>query len=277
MNLELNSLFRQLGIELKDIRLLRHQDQRAKKGRTPYELWRDDPPSFIKYQSLQSFENHSRLMPSSYWASFVGTPAQETLFAGLYHVRHKGKLDTDTPSVIDSSMDTAGSCDAYELALDPRPSNLSGRLVIDWGPGTRTWIQRPDNQNKPIVRLDREFREPAFPGFSCFLEPLSRIEGLPKSWIETLRSSRGVYLLSCPKTKEQYVGSATGDAGFLGRWLDYVRTGHGDNIALKAREPADYQVSILEVAGSSATRDDIVKTEELWKRKLQSREMGLNR
>ena len=44
-----------------------------------------------------------------------------------------------------------------------------------------------------------------------------------------------------------------------------------------SREPSDYQVSILEVAGSSASDDDILKMEGRWQSKLQSREMGLNR
>jgi hypothetical protein len=46
---------------------------------------------------------------------------------------------------------------------------------------------------------------------------------------------------------------------------------------LKSRDPSDYQVSVLEVAGSAATVDEIIAREGLWKQKLQSREMGLNR
>jgi hypothetical protein len=34
---------------------------------------------------------------------------------------------------------------------------------------------------------------------------------------------------------------------------------------------------MLEVAGTAATLDDIIKMEVRWKTKLQSREMGLNR
>jgi hypothetical protein len=56
-----------------------------------------------------------------------------------------------------------------------------------------------------------------------------------------------------------------------------LATGHGGNVALKSRDPSDYQVSILEVCASSASVDDILATEQLWKAKLQSREMGLNR
>jgi hypothetical protein len=99
----------------------------------------------------------------------------------------------------------------------------------------------------------------------------------PPSWIAILQSARVVYLLTCPKTKEQYVGSASGEEAFWHRWQDYVAKGHGGNIELKSRDPSDYRVSILEVAGSSATTDDILKMEQRWKAKLQSQEMGLNR
>lgn len=150
-------------------------------------------------------------------------------------------------------------------------------MVIDWGPGLRTWIQRADMQDKVVLELRTRFQEPEFPGYLNFMEPLSKIDSLPRSWIAILQSARGVYLLTCPKTKEQYVGSATGEEAFWRRWQDYVSTGHGGNVALKSRVPSDYRVSILEVAGSSATTDDILKMEQRWKAKLQSQEMGLNR
>jgi hypothetical protein len=84
---------------------------------------------------------------------------------------------------------------------------------------------------------------------------------LPQGWITVFKASKGIYLLTCPKTKEQYVDSATGDEGFWGRWQDYVRTGHGGDVALKSRDPSDYQVSILEVAGTASTKDEIIKME----------------
>jgi hypothetical protein len=92
-----------------------------------------------------------------------------------------------------------------------------------------------------------------------------------------LKLACGIYLLTCPKTKEQYVGKATGENGFYQRWLEYFHTGHGGNVALRSRDPSDYQVSILEVAGTSATEYEIATMETRWKLKLQSREMGLNR
>lgn len=117
-----------------------------------------------------------------------------------------------------------------------------------------------------MLEIRQAFREPDFPGFAGFISPLSKIEGLPAAWIAVLQASRGIYLLTCPKTREQYVGSATGAESFYRRWMSYFRDGHGGNVGLKSRDPSDYQVSILAVAGSKATTEDILAMEGLWKR-----------
>lgn len=166
-------------------------------------------------------------------------------------------LTKDTPQPHNDEVQPAGSCDVYNLRLNEHSVDLEGRLFIEWGDGTRAWVQRADNLK--------------------FRKPLSEVAALPKTWIAVLKQATGVYLLTCPKTREQYVGSACGDEGFWQRWMEYVTTGHGGNVALKSREYSDYQVSILEVAGSSANPDDIRRMESNWKVKLQSREMGLNR
>jgi len=276
MPLRFNAILVSAGIDPSEVRLLRHQDGRATKGRTPYALWRDDRPAFEVYQGSQSFENRSKLR-APYWASFVASPNGETLLAGFYRARYCGLNEVEQAWPHMEGADAPGTADVYDLSLDERLSDLSGRLVIEWGPGGRAWIQRADNQDKVVLEVREVFREASFPGFSSFISNLSQMERLPSEWVSTLSSSRGVYLLTCPTTYEQYVGSATGTDGFYGRWLSYIRDGHGGNVGLKSRDPSDYQVSILEVAGSAATSDDILAMESLWKRKLQSREMGLNK
>jgi hypothetical protein len=276
MPIMFNTLLSTTGFDVSDVRLLRHKDARAEKGRTPYELWRDNRSMFDLYQSTQGVVHESKLR-ASYWASFVGTPNDETMFVGIYKVKGKQLLDRNIPRPHMDGFDIAGSCHIYDLELDTRMDDLIGRLLIDWGLGDRAWIQRADRQNKAVAELRTVFKEPDFPGFLNFVMPLSKINNIPKSWVTALESSRGVYLLTCPKTKEQYVGSATGESGFWGRWQDYVKSGDGGNIALKSRDHSDYQISILEVAGTSLTQEDIIRMEGLWKAKLQSREMGLNR
>jgi len=271
-----NTILIDAGLRLADVRLLRHKDKRATKGRTPYELWRDNRQQFDLYQSIQNIDNREKIR-ARYWASFIVTPNNETMFVGVYSVKYLGLLEQDTPKPHMDGLDKAGSCDLYDLSLENVIDGLVGKLFIDWGPGERAWIQRADRQNKLVTELRTEFKEPDFPGFLNFIEPLSKLDKLPKSWISTLHCSRGIYLLTCPKTKEQYVGSATSEGGFWRRWQDYIQTGHGGDVALKSRDPSDYQVSILEVAGTSSTQDDIIKMEVRWKLKLRSREMGLNR
>ncbi len=267
---------REAGIELSEVALVRHQDHQADYGRSPYELWRDDRTAFELYQSHQSIDSRKKLS-RAYWASFVGTADNATLFVGLYAAKYRGLLDRDTPQPHRAQIDKAGECDVFDLSVESAMSDLNGKLYIEWGEGFRAWVQHADRQNKAVRELRREFKEPDFPGFLNFIKPLSELTKLPATWTSPLQSTKGVYLLTCPRTRERYVGSATGSDGFLGRWLEYARTGHGGNVALKSREPGDYQVAILEVAGTSSTEGDIVRAEQRWKAKLQSREMGLNR
>lgn len=276
MPIMFNTILHQAGLSPADVRLVRHKDHRAARGRTPYELWRDDRSRFEYYQSLQGIQGRKKFS-APYWAVFIVNLSEETMFAGIYAARYRGLLEKDAPKPHTEGVDKAGSCDVYDLKLQDTLGDLIGKLFIDWGPGVLAWVQYAERNDKPVIELRPEFKEPAFPGFLNLIEPLSRLTKLPQSWIAALEAARGVYLLTCPKTKEQYVGSATGEQGFWGRWLNYVQTGHGGDIALKSRDPSDYQVSILEVAGSSTTRDDILHMEGRWQAKLQSQEMGLNR
>lgn len=265
------------GFRPSDVRLLRHQTI-APNGRTPFALWRDDLSAFEDYQAVQTIANRSKLA-APFWASFVASHG-DTLFVGMYSARRSGSVAperVDPLSGLSEGELGNENPDRYVTELLPDLAAYIGRLTIDWGPGLRSWVQRGDRKPKLILELRPEFKDPPYPGHSRLIITLSDVANLPDGWREVLRASRGVYLLTCPRTKEQYVGSACGENGFLGRWQSYLSNAHGGNIELKSREPSDYQVCILEVAGSSSTEYDIRALEGLWKLKLQSREMGLNR
>jgi hypothetical protein len=273
MALTFNVILDDMDVPPSKVRLLRHTPNRFF-GRTLYALWRDGHPDFLIYQSTQEKKIRARLN-SPYWASFVVTPAKSVVFVGLFAVTRSGSCPAGTIDPL-TRRDITGE-DFYTQTLVEASKQYIGRVFVDWGSGALSWAQKADN-NKPktILEITRVFQEDAFPGYSRFLANLSAIETLPEGWRIALQAARGIYLLTCPQTQEQYVGSATGADGFLGRWMGYVRDGHGGNIALKSRDPSDYQVSILEVSGSVATVEEILAAEGLWKAKLQSREMGLN-
>ncbi len=166
--------------------------------------------------------------------------------------------------------------DLYDCRAAPQLAGYAGRLHVEWGAGTRSWVQRAHRSDKPILELTRKLEEESFPGFTRFVRSLSEIEAMPVGWREALRSARGIYLLACPRTREHYVGQAAGEDGFFGRWREYVASGHGGNVGLRLRDPSDYQVSVLEVVGTNDLQR-IGEIEALWKTKLLSRDMGLNR
>jgi hypothetical protein len=276
MPIMFNTLLHEAGLSLADVRLIRHKDKRATKGRTPYELWRDNRPQFELYQSLQKIRERSKLgVP--YWAVFIVNSNDKTMFAGLYAVQYAGLLEEDIPMPHMDGIHKAEKWDRYDLELQDTLRDLIGKLFIDWGSGDRAWIQYANRQNKAVTELREAFQEDPFPGFLELIMPLSKLAKMPKSWKEVLKSSRGIYLLTCPKTKEWYIGKADSKEGFWGRWQNYVKTGHGDNVALKSNDPSDYQFTILEVAGTAATPAEIESREVLWKAKLKTRAMGLNR
>ncbi len=277
MTLTFNLLLKSEGIDPREVRLLRHQ-QPSEVGLSPYALWRDDRPEFERYQSAQRADRRG-YFKGQFWAGFVVPPDGSTLFAGLYEIGDHTPASADwlDPLQRKTQSQLGRELDIYDYRPIVEFDLYIGCLKIEWGEGKRSWNQRAHKKEKRLLDLRQRFQEPMFPGYSNFLSNLAALANVPNPWIAALSAARGVYLLTCPDTREQYVGSATGAAGFWGRWQDYISSGHGGNAGLKSRAPSDYQVSILEVAGSAATTDEIVAMEQLWKAKLQSREMGLNR
>ena len=275
--LRFNNLLREAGVDPSDVRLLRHQPEVA--GRALLDVWRSDMPMFEAYQALQP-ANARTSFARPCWASFIGTWDGRTLFAGLYEVLERVTVDAGGSDPLSGRAYEADSMDQYATRLLPELEGFRGRLFIDWGGGAsgkRAWNQRADAQDKLISELHRDVAEAPFPGLLALTAPLSQLDAAPPSWMESLSAARGVYLLICPRDGSHYIGSATGAGGFWARWSEYRANGHGGNVAMIERERSDYTATILEVAGSSATLDDILAAEARWKVKLQTGTWGLTR
>lgn len=270
--LTFNLLLAAAGVPPALTRLIRHQDQRGPSGHTPYDLWKAGDASFERYQSIQSKE---RFEVGCWLASFVVTPFGETLFVGMYRVTGLGV-------VADGEIDPVGGHDVsglHEYVIEPAKAlkEYAGRLIVEWGEAYRVWVQRADRQDKRVIELRKEINERPFPGFDNFVHSVRTLAMVPQTWRTALSAVSGVYLLVSLTTGKLYVGSAVGAEGFWGRWESYAANGHGGNIGLRLAAEQDYLVSILEVAASTATEEDVLKLESKWKRKLQSKEFGLNR
>jgi hypothetical protein len=152
------------------------------------------------------------------------------------------------------------------------------RAVIEWGAGTRSWVQLAANQPKAIVEIADQF-EPRFPGFRDFVRPLDDIPTLPNGWQQVLRSVKGVYLLVDLDSGGQYVGSAKEAESLFARWMEYSINGHGGNLGLRRAASGGarrYQASVLEVVDENTPDATIEQIESYRKNKLLSRKFGLN-
>ncbi len=247
-----------------------------KRGQSLHRLWRYQPSEFRRYESVQS---KKRFRAGDHVASFVKDPEGATVFAGLSEV--VGVKRNARPISFDYLDETfpPGSVYQYRLLLDERFSDYEGRLVIEWGPGTRSWYQRAHLQPKPIVELRRTVLDVDWPGYMEVRISDREVSALAPNWQARLSAANGVYLLVCTETGEQYVGAAFGRSGFWGRWSSYANGGHGGNKLLRARKKrtaAPMQISILEVFGSAMTEAEAFQAESRWKLSLGSRAHGLN-
>lgn len=269
-----NALLDEAVLNPDQVQLVRHTGTSGKLIETPYDLWVADDGRFEKYHSFQSKD---RFDIGGFTATFVVSPAGDTLFARMYEVKSVRRAPKGTVCPCTGIKAGSGTHFLYQMTKVSAFEKYEGILVIDWGLGFINWIQRAKNQNKRILELRKEFQEPDFPGFSSFSTELSRLAGLPHSWKAVLSSVRGVYLLVCIETGKQYVGSAVGTDGFLGRWQSYAANGHGGNVELKKHKTSDYRVSVLEVVSPTSTHEEIIATENFWKHKLLTLEFGLNK
>ena len=275
MPIMFNTLLEAAGLELHQVRLVRHQDSRADRDKTPYALWRDRSDDFLIYQSRQNVRTKSTLGKSRHWAVFVVTPTKETLFVGLYDVRGFQVGEAGVACVHIGGEAEGTDYIVFNIQKSDHLKEYEGKLVIEWGAGYLAWVQQAEKQDKRVVELRPKFEEQTYPGHFSFISPLAEIEALPPAWKAALMHAKGIYVLTCPRTKECYVGSAAGEGGFFERWCQHARSG-GDALGLRRRDPSDYQVSILQVVDSGASIKEIVALEYIWMRKLQTPEMGLN-
>lgn len=270
MAITFNMILNSEGIDPRDVHLARHHDTRPECKVTPYGLWRRDPALLQKYQSFQST---ARFPLGKLLASFVRTPLNKTLFVGLWLVNGKGVTDENDRDPC-SDLPVCGLA-RYEMSRDDRLKEMQGRLVVEWGKGYLAWHQLARKNDKRVIELLRDPEEEPFPGYFGFRCRLSELADLPAVWISQLRAAKGVYVLTSATTREHYVGSATGEGGFVDRWRQHAKAG-GDAIGFKGLAPSEYQVSILQISAGFETDDDIRRTEYTWMEKLQSRSMGIN-
>lgn len=178
----------------------------------------------------------------------------------------------------------------YDFAHVPGFEDLEERVVIDWGRGALAWVQWLDESRpKRVIEVLPVGHGGEFPGYDEVVLRFDELQHIVSeseanhAWHVALGAIAAVYLITDRASGDQYVGSARGADGLLGRWRTYVRTGgHGGNVRLRTlvgdriARAADLQFSILRTLPLDSARDEVVAVETVYKRKLGSRAFGLN-
>ena len=134
------------GINPKDVRMLRHAKKFGAAGMSPFAAWQQDRLRFEAYQATQASKYRS-FFQAPYWASFVATPAGDTLFVGLYSVNGvEGPVDPFTCPLTGKRHD-GRLVDRFTLTTAQEMRDQVGTL-FDWGSGARAWRQYADRNVK---------------------------------------------------------------------------------------------------------------------------------
>lgn len=283
-------LLKERGLDLDaKIKYVRHQDKRY------------DVTALIRANQLETYQGYQDkpiFKDCRYIVVFIGQENMKALFYGIYKVLNQ----RPAPEVllpndfIYPDFDIIGDTDVfYDLKEIDGFDDLKNRVVIDWGKGALAWSQwvrkngTGNLKNKEVVEILPKGYVKEFPGFLDFVIRYDELEAIVnnpeanREWHTMLSSVAGIYLIMDTDGGKQYVGSAYGKKGVLGRWKEYVTTGgHGGNLLLKKILKTDstaakhFQFTILRTLPKTLTNKEVINYENLYKEKLGTRAFGLN-
>ena len=170
---------------------------------------------------------------------------------------------------------------------------LIGRLVVEYNGkstrGTAFILENIIDDLKIVELYSKRYNGEYFKNISDICHSYGQMKTIFDNelhdWKTALSNVKGIYLLTDKKTGKLYVGSAYGDNGIWGRWSNYIYDFTGGNKGLeellketgKEYFEENFQFSVLEILGSTASNDEIIQKENLWKDKLKTRKYGYNR
>ena len=259
------------------IKLVRHQDRHF-----DVEALRREG-LFDVYQSFQS----KPVFDCDYIVSFTGMEQGRARLVGVYRVTDKMPA-SEAPLPRNFVRPDLINTHGWYYSLEPVPGfgDLNDRVVIDWGANARAWHQWLTP--KEVVQLLPIGYVRSFPGYLDFVLTFDELvlvvmnPDANREWHRMLSAVAGVYLILDTETGKQYVGSAYGTGGVMGRWATYARTGHGGNAQLEERLQVDrgaskhFRYTLLRTLPSTLTRAEVIRYESLYKEKLGTRAFGLN-
>ncbi|MEH7495753.1 GIY-YIG nuclease family protein [Neobacillus niacini] len=280
----LKTLLEHYGLDTtKRIKIARHKDE--KRG---YDL-----PLLYKKGQLdiyQSYQENPDFHNCEYLVSFLGIEKNQAVLIGVYEVmdiKPASRVPLPPQFIYYSNYKPTRRY-YYELRKMDEFNDLTDRLVIEWSGGAINWIQNFHGTPKEVIQLLPKGYVGHFPGYMDFFLTYDELKKMVahrdahSDWHKMLSAIGGVYVILDTGTGDQYIGSAYGKRGVLGRFESYSKSPDGGNVKLLSHiqnNPSSvsrFQYSLLETLPSSITQKEAIARETLYKRKLGTRAHGLN-
>jgi hypothetical protein len=255
---------------LSNAKLVRHKEV----SKDLFEMYSLNREEFLEYQATQGKDIFKDI---EFIVSFIGEQGNRARFVGVFKVKGVKKFNS---KIYKKEMFF------YEMSEVKGFEDLSERIIIDWGLGTRSWVQNITTE-KEIIEITPGLHYQAFTDYFDIILPYSQLQEIVSEqypdWKKMLEATNGIYLIHDKSSGKQYVGSTCGAEGLWGRWKNYIHTkGHGNNKVLKdlmhhnPKNCNHLEFSILSLLPKSITPDEAIKKEAHFKRKLGTRAFGLN-
>ena len=285
-----NDLLQRGNIDPKQVIVVRH----AELTKVLSWLAEDSPDTFNAYQQCQSLQLEAALKTLrnvGYLASFLAYGPAKGIFVGLYAIGSSLSISQKEFWKIPgnkrlqalgykgfTATSTRPTIEQFELVLTPFRSSWKGRLIVDWPGGERSWWRRAENNDFSMhAVLEESTLSKSMPEWNELSLTWDELQAIPKSWQSALRQWRGIYYIRDSSDGKGYVGSASGIENLLGRWENYIASGHGSNKLLKTRDAKKFTFCILERVSPDMEQNEVVAKENSWKLRLASRQpTGLN-
>lgn len=286
--IDFNNLLELAGIEPSQTLLARHVPvEKSLRGVLPW-LIVERPDLWLAYQRIQWQTLEKAMTRGAYIASFIGQKPTKATYAGFYRIGGWQTLDADGYRTFpgNGELEELGmsgrapdmpDCLAFELEPLDHYANYVGRLIVDWPLPYQQWWRWGGRAALPVSAIAEEslFVE-AMPDWKDLALSWSELHNLPTSWRRSLAQWRGIYFIQDTRSGKGYVGSAYGSDNLLGRWMDYAKSGDGGNVEMRTSKPEDLRFSILQRTDPDAEAGEVIALESSWKRRLFTREFGLN-
>ena len=216
-----------------------------------------------------------------YWCVFVSGEGTTARLFACYKVNGAVSATPDLEPVgfpLEGRFE--GKYDYFDLEPVDNLKEYEHRLVIEWGRAALSWHQKGTTE-KDILAIDSPVKKP-FIGYDKVVLTYAELKEVVENrdvyelWQAALSAVNAVYLIVDTKSGQQYVGSAYGKDGLLGRWRIYVDSLHGHNKLMKeviCAHPDRYkffQFSILHILPKTLKDDEVIHTYSLSKEILHS-------